>query len=271
MRRPVDRAALATALATARRRGRANPAALAAFARCCRDPRAARSAVQRFQQLTGAAAAKGVEDTALYRWVPLAARNEVGGDPDAPLDHAIADLHYANRGRAIGTPRSLLCTSTHDTKRSADVRARLHVLSEMPQAWIEHVERWRGLNRRHRRRLGGRRAPDRNTEYLFYETLVGVWPGVGAQRREGLGELRERLQGHMLKAAREAKIHTSWRRPNPRFEAALAAFVDAALSARSRTFLAEVAAFASRLTRPAMWTALARTLVHLTAPGVPDL
>jgi (1->4)-alpha-D-glucan 1-alpha-D-glucosylmutase len=132
--------------------------------------------IRRFQQTTGPATAKGVEDTALYLYVPLLSRNEVGGEPDRALDDAVADFHRANAERAARWPRALVATSTHDTKRSGDVRARLDVLAEIPEEWAAHVLRWRKLNRRHRRKVSGRLEPDANTEYLLYQSLLGIWP-----------------------------------------------------------------------------------------------
>ena len=224
--------------------------------------------VRRFQQTTAPVMAKGVEDTALYRWIPLVARNEVGGDPGAPLDGAVARFHAANQDRAARWPRSLLATSTHDTKRSADVRARLDVLSEVPERWLAAVERWRAWSRPHRRLVQGRFGPDRNTEYLLYQTIVGVWP-LGGLADPAFGGLRERVRDYMLKAVREAKVQTSWIAPSAGFEDAVRAFVDAVFAARA--FLADVDAFVGAIARPGLWNALARTLVHLTAPGVPDV
>src|SRR5262249_34872232 len=150
-------------------------------------------------------------------------------------------------------PGSLLATSTHDTKRSEDVRARLALLSEMPARWQSGVERWAAMNERQRRDA----LPDRNIEYLFYQTLVGAWPLEP-----------ERAQAYMQKAAREAKAHTSWTQPDERYETALRAFVGGALA--DPAFLADLAAFVAPLIAPARITSLAQTLLKLTAPGVPD-
>jgi (1->4)-alpha-D-glucan 1-alpha-D-glucosylmutase len=232
---------------------------------------------QRFQQLCVAAAAKGVEDTALYIHVPLVSRNEVGGNPGAPFAGARARLHAANLHRAHDWPHTLLCTSTHDTKRSADVRARLDVLSELPGLWESKLRRWHGLNRTYRLLLQGRYAPDRNTEYLFYETLLGLWPSLaeleaGNAGAEKLHELKTRIALYMQKAVREAKLQTSWVEPNAEFERALEGFIGAVLSLkRSRSFLAEVDDFAQRIDRSGRWNSLARTLIQLTAPGTPDI
>ncbi len=232
---------------------------------------------QRFQQLCVAAAAKGVEDTALYVHVPLFSRNEVGGNPGAPFAGARAALHAANLHRAHDWPHTMLCTSTHDTKRSADVRARLDVISELPDAWESRLRRWHRLNGNHRVLVQGRYVPDRNTEYLFYETLLGLWPSLseleagdaGAARLHGL---KTRIAAYMQKAAREAKLQTSWVEPNAKFEAALDDFVGAVLSLEhSRRFLADMEEFAQRIDRSGRWNSLARTVIHLTAPGNPDI
>jgi (1->4)-alpha-D-glucan 1-alpha-D-glucosylmutase len=241
------------------------------------DPRLA--FVERVQQTSGPAMAKGLEDTALYAWVPLVSRNEVGNAPEGPIGDSVGAAHAANRTRASRWPRSMLCTTTHDTKRSGDVRARLDVLSEIPATWMERIDRWRALNDRHRPRVRGRRLPDDNTEYLFYQALIGVWPlrqrdrPAGAMpSRRTLGVLRQRVAAYMSKAAREAKVHTSWTDPDAAFETALDRFITAALTpARSRMFLADVADFVASIARPGLWNALGRVLVHLTAPGVPDI
>lgn len=223
--------------------------------------------VEKLQQLSGPCAAKGIEDTALYVHVPLLSRNEVGGHP-APLPDGVGRFHQAARERQRRWARSLLATTTHDTKRSADVRARLAVLSELPDAWAEALRSWAAANRRHKRRVAGRLLPDRNTESLLYQTLVGVWPlerGAGASH----AALRARVEAYMVKAAREAKRHTSWLDPNGTFESALLGFVRAAL--RDRRFVGELTAFVERIARPGLWNALSRTLLQLTAPGVPDV
>jgi (1->4)-alpha-D-glucan 1-alpha-D-glucosylmutase len=266
---PIDRTIVGRALADARRRGRASPAALRAVANVLLHPAAVgtRAAfVRRFQQTSSAVMAKGVEDTALYRWIPLAARNEVGADPSGPPTNAVGALHAFLATRARRTPNGLSATTTHDSKRSADLRARLHVLSEMPARWTACVARWRARHRRWRRRIDGRLAPDAVSEYLFYQTAVGLWP---AHAGAPLDEIRERIRAYALKAAREAGVRTTWLEPVPAFEAALDAFVVRAFA--SPTFRAEAAAMAAAIARSGLWTALSGTVVHLTAPGVPDL
>jgi (1->4)-alpha-D-glucan 1-alpha-D-glucosylmutase len=285
--RTSDREVLEEALAGARAEGRADAAALDLLAdvllspssAASREATAARIAfIQRFQQISVPATAKGIEDTAFYRWYPLVSRNEVGGEPDAPLLDSAAMLHAANRRRAENWPLAMLAASTHDTKRSADVRARLDVLSEVVDLWSEHIRRWHRLNRRHRKRLGRRYIPGRNSEYLLYQTLVGVWPlpEVGQASNDPLASaigdgFRDRIAAYVEKAAREAKLHTSWVEPDAEYEAALLEFVHLALAPEaSDRFLIDVDGLVRHIGRPGLWNALARTLIQLTAPGTPD-
>ncbi|NIR46772.1 MAG: malto-oligosyltrehalose synthase [Gemmatimonadetes bacterium] len=285
--RPSDRARLVRALESAGQRGRAPVAALDALRRALllQEPagqpeseRARRLAfTQRFQQTCGAVAAKGVEDTAFYVHVPLLSRNEVGGEPDADLGDAVGTLHEANRRRAMHWPAAMLGASTHDTKRSADVRARIDVLSEVADEWSDRVRCWHRWNRDHRGQSGQRAVPDRNTEYHYYQTLVGVWPlgGVGADVNvepvAGSDLFRQRLESYMEKAVREAKQHSNWIEPNVEFEDALRRFVRLTLSPEtSGRFLADLEGFVQRVARPGLWNSLARTAVQLTAPGTPD-
>jgi (1->4)-alpha-D-glucan 1-alpha-D-glucosylmutase len=235
--------------------------------------------VQRWQQLTGPAAAKGVEDTALYVYVPLVSRNEVGGAPDHPLAHAADELHALNRQQHERWPLGLRATNTHDTKRSADVRARLDALAEMPREWERAIRRWRRLNAKHRRTVKGRVAPDTNTEYMTYQTLVAIWPSPRARRRaDDLPDRAwrnaacERLTRYMLKAAREAKMRTSWVDPDSAYEDALHSFVGAILEpAEDAPFLTDVARLVARIAPIGAVISLARIAIHLTAPGTPDL
>jgi (1->4)-alpha-D-glucan 1-alpha-D-glucosylmutase len=207
----------------------------------------------RFQQTSGAVMAKGVEDTLFYVYGRFAALNEVGSDPGR-FGVSLQELHGATARRSREHPWSMLATSTHDTKRSEDVRARLAVLSEVPERWIAAVRRWSELNERHRR--GGR--PDRNMEYLLYQTLVGAWPVSVA-----------RAQHFMEKAAKEAKVHTSWIHPNETYDRALSAFVEDALA--DRVFVEDLVAFVGTLIEPGRINSLTQTLLKLTCPGVPDL
>ncbi|OLC00819.1 MAG: malto-oligosyltrehalose synthase [Candidatus Rokubacteria bacterium 13_1_40CM_68_15] len=215
--------------------------------------------VMRFQQTTGPVTAKGYEDTALYRYHRLISLNDVGGDP-ARFGTPLNEFHAAMAARQKECPDSLTATSTHDTKRSEDVRARINVLSEIPQEWRRRVSRWQRLNRRHRIIVDGTPAPGPNEEYLLYQTLVGAWP-ISA----------ERLRQYALKAMHEAKLHTSWINPHPKYDEAVTAFVDAILeSRRSREFLRDLAPFAARVAWFGTLNSLAQTLIKITAPGVPD-
>lgn len=232
-----------------------------------------------FQQTTGPATAKGVEDTALYAYVPLVSRNEVGGEPDRPLHDAVERLHAANAERARDWPLAMLSTNTHDTKRSADVRARLDVLSEVPDLWRRAIARWRRLNRRHRVAVAGRLAPDPNTEYLLYQTLVGMWPAPGRGRRVDdppsrawLADAAERVEQYMMKAVKEAKIFTSWTDPDPAFEEAVKRFVHDVLSPalENEVFVSDVSRLVARIAPAGSVNALARICVHYTSPGIPD-
>ena len=236
------------------------------------------SFIQRLQQTSGPATAKGVEDTALYIYVPLVSRNEVGGSPERPLDDAVGRLHRANAERASAWPSALICTNTHDTKRSADVRARLDVLSECAPEWRRSVARWRRLNHRHRATVKGRLAPDTNTEYLIYQTLIGIWPAPRSGRRiddlpdrAWFENAKARLEQYMLKAVREAKTRTSWTEPDEGYESALERFIDAILAGGDDApFLSDVARFVARIATLGHWNALARVLLHATAPGITD-
>ena len=207
----------------------------------------------RFQQLTGAVMAKGVEDTAYYRFDRLISLNEVGGDP-AAFGVGVDRFHGDNMAIQQHWPETMLSSSTHDTKRSEDTRARIHLLSEMPDAWDAAVRRWASINAPYRRRD----MPDRNTEWFLYQTLVGAWPI----------EI-ERVQEAMLKSVREQKLHTSWTRPDEAYEAALSDFIAKAFD--SESFLRDLEAFVEKLTHPARVTSLAMTLLKLTMPGIPDI
>ncbi|WP_295878952.1 malto-oligosyltrehalose synthase [uncultured Thiohalocapsa sp.] len=235
---------------------------------------------RKFQQYTAPVTAKGVEDTAFYRWHRLVSLNEVGAEPDRS-GTTVEDFHRACARRRDDWPHAMLAGSTHDAKRSEDVRARLHLLSELPAAWAARTQRWALLNRRlHRSGDAGERLPETATEYLFYQTLLGIWPLDSIDGDDGdalpaegvLGALRSRVASYMLKAAREAKLHTAWTHADGDYEAALTAFVEAAMDAdRSAAFLTDFAAFARPIARLGMLNSLAMTLLRLTAPGVPDI
>ena len=225
--------------------------------------------VGKFQQLTGPITAKGVEDTAAYRYHRLTSLNEVGGAPDS-FGVAVAEFHRLNAERQANWPATLLATSTHDTKRSEDVRARIHVLSERPREWRRRVLAWRRLNRRKKDTIDGQLVPDANEEYLLYQTLLGAWP-LGIPSAESQTTFAERIQQFMFKALREAKVHSSWINPAPDYERAVARFVSAVLDPQSsRAFLSDFAGFQQEVSRWGIYISLAVTLLKITAPGVPD-
>jgi (1->4)-alpha-D-glucan 1-alpha-D-glucosylmutase len=229
-----------------------------------------RAFVQKFQQVTAPVTAKGVEDTAFYRYNRLVSLNEVGGEPDR-FGISVEEFHTQCLARQEKWPAGLSATSTHDTKRSEDVRARIHVLSEIPREWRAAVRRWHRWNRRHASQVDGRPAPDRNDEYLLYQTLVGAWP-LGPMGAQEAAAFTVRIQEHMLKAAREAKVNTSWINPNESYDEALRAFVARTLDpGPGNRFLADFLAFHRPLARLGMINSLGQTLLKITAPGVPDV
>jgi len=224
---------------------------------------------RRLQQYTAPVAAKGIEDTALYRHQRLVSLNDVGGDPDM-FGMSVAAFHAASRDRALHWPATMLCTTTHDAKRSEDVRCRIDVISEMPAAWRLSVRRWTRMNRRHKRIVDGRSAPSRNDEYLFYQLLVGSLP-PGSIDDTALAGYARRLEQAMLKSVREAKVVTSWINPHAAYEAALTAFVQAALERRdSNLFLTDLQASVATLAWFGALNGLTLALVKCLSPGVPD-
>jgi (1->4)-alpha-D-glucan 1-alpha-D-glucosylmutase len=223
----------------------------------------------RFQQLTSPVMAKGVEDTAYYRFYPLASLAEVGGDPER-FGVSVEEFHDANAARLRDWPAAMLATSTHDTKRGEDVRARLAVLSEIPPQWTEAVYLWQELNLDHRQRLDGLAVPSANEEYLFYQTLAGTWP-LELLGDDDYADYVTRVQGYLLKALREAKVHTSWVNPNVQYEGAVHDFVAGALARTpDNEFLPALERFLAPLVRPGLYNGLAQVVLKATAPGVPD-
>jgi (1->4)-alpha-D-glucan 1-alpha-D-glucosylmutase len=209
--------------------------------------------VTRFQQTTPPVMAKGVEDTAFYRYARLLALNDVGGDPGR-FSVSVADFHAANAERAERFPRNLLVTQTHDTKRSGDVRARIGALAGMPDAFALHVRRWLASCRS----LTSRGAPDPVEQLLIFQTLLGAWPISP-----------ERLEAYLEKALREAKVHTSWVAPDEEHERAVTAFARALYT--HRDFLADFEPFQREVAEAGDRAALGQLLLKLTVPGVPDV
>lgn len=222
---------------------------------------------RRFQQYTAPVIAKGMEDTAFYIYNRLVSLNDVGFDPRV-WSVSLAAFHHHNRERLTGWPDAMICTSTHDSKRGEDTRARIDVLSEIPEAWQIHLSRWARINGARKLIVDGRPAPSRNDEYLLYQTLFGIWP---LEPEPDLGELRVRIEDYMIKAAREAKLHTSWMRPGAGYEEALRHFTAALLHDPGRNpFLADFIPFVAEYRVPGLLNGLSQTLLRLTAPGVPD-
>jgi (1->4)-alpha-D-glucan 1-alpha-D-glucosylmutase len=261
------------------------------------DRAARRDFVMCFQQITGPIMAKGIEDTAFYRVFPLASLNEVGGNPERfglPIDA----FHQQNAERLANWPHALLTTSSHDTKRSEDVRARINVLSEMPRDWERAIQRWQSMNRAKKVEIDGAQVPDPQEEYLLYQTLIGAWLPqpmeeeahaqfvqrlerymhtlVGAWplqplEEEAHAQFVQRIERYMEKALKEAKLHTSWINPNEAYDQAIRQFVREILGPNDdNRFLADFRRFQGRIAQAGMWNSLSQTLLKITSPGVPD-
>ncbi|OGW52239.1 MAG: malto-oligosyltrehalose synthase [Nitrospirae bacterium RBG_13_43_8] len=223
----------------------------------------------RFQQITGPVMAKGLEDTAFYVYNRLVSLNEVGGSPDR-FGTALETFHGKNIERIKFWPNALIATSTHDTKRSEDVRARINVLSETPEEWWKCLINWRRLNKKKKPVVEGQRVPDENEEYLLYQTLIGVWPAGSVDEAE-YDVLRKRIKDYMLKAIREAKVNTSWISPNAIYEDALSIFIEKVMDNKSdNQFLKDFVPFQRKVSHCGMFNSLSQTLLKITSPGVPD-
>ncbi|MGM0600279.1 MAG: malto-oligosyltrehalose synthase [Candidatus Rifleibacteriota bacterium] len=209
--------------------------------------------VRRFQQFTGPVMAKSLEDTVFYIYNPLTSANEVGGSPDQPWVEP-AEFHQWSERMAHDWPLTMLASSTHDSKRSEDVRARINLLSEIPEEWQEALKQFSEINAKYKKGS----YPDANTEYLLYQTLVGAWP-ISSQR----------ISRYMEKAVREAKVHSSWFDPNSEFENALMNFIQKVLD--NEDFIQALEKFVKPLIIPGRINSLAQLCLKLTAPGVPDI
>ena len=224
----------------------------------------------KFQQLTSPVMAKGLEDTCAYIYHRLLSLNEVGGDPRY-FGVIRRNFHRANLARATLHPQSMLTTSTHDTKRSEDVRARLNVLSELPAAWRLALRHWRLSNQSLKQVVDGLLTPTANDEYFIYQTLLGIWPLKEPNSHE-IAALDKRVSEYLLKALREAKVHTSWVNPNTAYEQAVIAFSSALINAPiDSVFMTEFRSFQQRIAKMGLLNSLSQTLIKLTAPGVPDI
>jgi (1->4)-alpha-D-glucan 1-alpha-D-glucosylmutase len=291
---PEDRAVVERAIARARRRNPAMEASLFDFFREVMLPRDvepdplpndrrggyppasqddARERLRfamKLQQYTGPVQAKGLEDTAFYRFNVLLSINEVGGDPGR-FGRSVAEFHEANVERARNWPLEMLTTATHDTKLGEDVRARINAISELSSEWAREVARWMRLNRGQRTLIDAEPAPDHNDEYRLYQALVGCWPLDAGNGDDAPRELVERLQEYMLKAVREAKVHTSWLTQNQPYEEALKKFVEGTLTGDGgRRFLPAMRAMQNRIAAIGMVNSLSQVVVKLGSPGVPD-
>jgi (1->4)-alpha-D-glucan 1-alpha-D-glucosylmutase len=282
-----DRHFIQTAIARAKRRNESMSAKIFDFIAgilLLRDGRGGDSALDyrkrlrftlKFQQLTGPVMAKGLEDTACYVYNRLLSENEVGSSPEE-FGFDVCDFHSANVLRAHHWPDSMLSTSTHDSKRSEDVRARLNVLTEIPKLWSANAMRWRRLNKPKKKIItDGRLVPDRNEEYLLYQTLVGVWPLAiemdAGERKEFVG----RIQQYITKAVHEAKVNLSWTNQNPEYKEALEQFIARILqpgtSSRPNLFLRSLEQFLPPIQFFGCINSVAQVLLKLTCPGVPDV
>ncbi|MDM7914804.1 MAG: malto-oligosyltrehalose synthase, partial [Candidatus Eisenbacteria bacterium] len=282
---PEDRRYVDWAIAQAKRRSPASDLTIFDFLRdvLLLEPSAGRDGDDRqarvdfamkFQQYTAPVMAKGLEDTSFYRYHRLISLNEVGGDPRR-FSTSPGVLHRANFERLRRWPHSMLSSSTHDSKRSEDVRARTNVLTELPEEWRKRLAVFSRLNRSRKMLIEGDPAPDRNDEYLLYQTLVGAWPleamGEGGPDDQALAAFRERIIQYMQKAIKEAKVHTSWINPNAEYEQATTKFVTAMLRRETgERFLSEIVPFARKISWFGMYNALSQTLLKALSPGVPD-
>ncbi|CAN5385430.1 malto-oligosyltrehalose synthase [soil metagenome] len=275
---PGDRKAVDTAIATAIKRNPASDRNVFAFVRqmlveaddqiAPEDELERLRFVMRFQHLTGPVMAKGLEDTAFYRNYRLTALNEVGGEPNT-FGITVDAFHKQISQLSQSFPHSLLASSTHDTKRSEDARARLVTLSEFPRDWQAAVNRWSRFNRKHRTRANGTMAPTKQDEALFYQSLVAIWPPESEFPGD---DLADRISAYLQKAAREAQEETSWTNPDGEYETALDTFVRRALDrSTALPFLTDFSAFVGEIERAGAITGLAMQALKLTSPGVPDL
>jgi (1->4)-alpha-D-glucan 1-alpha-D-glucosylmutase len=225
----------------------------------------------KFQQFTSPVMAKGLEDTAFYRYNRLISLNEVGGDLRR-FGTSIAEFHAESQQRLRNWPHTLLATSTHDSKRSEDVRARIDVLSEIPALWKLRLREWGRLNRKYKSLANEKPAPSANDEYLLYQTLIGAWPVEPLSDAAAWESFTGRIQNYMLKAIREAKENTSWVNQSADYEKAVFLFVKAVLNPASENrFLKDLFPFKDYVARIGLWNSLSQTLLKLLSPGVPDI
>lgn len=218
--------------------------------------------VMRSQQLTGPLMAKGVEDTLLYVYNRLLSLNEVGGNP-SHFGISLDLFHQFNQNKVKNWLYGMNATATHDTKRGEDIRTRINVLSEIPQEWEKQLNQWHEINQIHTKD----EMPDANDEYFFYQTLIGAFPFAESE----LSDFSSRIKDYILKAIREAKVHTAWLRPDEEYEQAFMNFVDRVLEKKESNFWQQFSSFQKQIAEYGIYNSLAQVLIKNTAPGVPDL
>jgi (1->4)-alpha-D-glucan 1-alpha-D-glucosylmutase len=220
----------------------------------------------RWQQVTGPIMAKGLEDTVHYVYNRFVSSNEVGGNPVSP-GIPTGEFHRRAGGALARCPHGMNTTSTHDTKRSEEVRARINVLSELPGEWEKRLSLWSRWNEEKKTSIEGRPVPDRNEEILVYQTLLGAWPFDESE----FPSFTERVAEYMVKAVREAKVYTRWDRPNPAHEGAVRAFVDSVLAdTGGNRFREDFLLFQKKIAHYGALNSLAQVLLKIASPGVPD-
>ena len=225
--------------------------------------------VMKFQQTTSPVTAKGVEDTAFYQYNRLTSLNEVGGEPQH-FGVSLSNVHQYMQERAAHWPWSMSSTTTHDTKRSEDVRARINVLSEIPTEWRNRLRTWSRFNKKATQRLEEQVVPSRNEEYLIYQTLLGVWP-FAPLSEASRPKFFERINNYMIKALREAKVNSSWLNPDETYEQAVLHFLSRILSPNEKNaFLKDFSLFQRRIAGYGIYNSLSQVLLKAFAPGIPD-
>lgn len=219
--------------------------------------------VMHFQQVTGPVMAKGLEDTAFYRYYPLSSLNEVGGDPGT-FGITKDNFHKKNLDRFANWPHSLLTTTTHDTKRSEDVRARINLLSEIPHEWEIQLYTWSQINQKYKEKINDEPVPDSNEEYLLYQALIGTWPFKGIDET-----YVKRIQNYMVKAIKEAKLNNSWINPNEKYDEAVSFFIQKIFE--DSHFIDSFTLFCTKISQLGMLNSLSQIILKLTCPGIPDI
>jgi len=223
--------------------------------------------VRRFQQFTGPLMAKGFEDTTLYIYNRLISLNEVGGAPDH-FGIVTKDFHHFHHTRRIHWPNAMNATATHDTKRGEDIRARINILSEIPEEWHRKVKSWQKINYNKKVKLKNKAAPDANDEYFLYQTMLGGYPSQASERKQ----FKQRLKDCLIKSVREAKIHTAWIQPDDEYEKICISFIDDLLKPSTKnSFLRDFLKFQKKIATYGIYNSLSQTLIKMTAPGVPDI